>query len=44
MSAWMRGRFTQQLISIGSSTKCPSLALYLDLLQQNLIPATLSHR
>ena len=44
MSAWMRGRFTQQLISIESSTKCPSLALYLDLLQQNLILATLSHR
>jgi len=30
----MRGRFTRQLIDVKDSTQCPSLALYLDLLQQ----------
>lgn len=35
LSCWMRGRFTEQLIFIKNSTKCPSLAFYLNLLQQN---------
>ena len=35
MSCWMRGCFAQQLTTIRNSTKCSSLAFYLELLQQN---------
>lgn len=37
LSCWMRGLFTTQITAIKDSTKCPSLAFYLGLLQQNSV-------